>query len=272
MSLSQFFLDNQALSLESEEQFVLRLSDEDLKHARVLRLQPGEHIAVVDAVKDYFECEIVSFETAALKVRIACHVEDDNGNPEILLVQGLAKGDKMDTIIRHATELGVSAFIPLACERSIVKLDEKKALGKTQRWQSIAKSAAMQSGQRVVPEVTNPKSLVETCALIAQATAILICWEEAPETAQLHDALTRSLSSCTCHPEDARIAIVIGPEGGLTKKEVDTLLSCSNRSHLITLGPSILRTETAAIVAPAIVLHELRNMMRSTLVSQDFEV
>ena len=105
----------------------------DSKHARALRLKPGEHIAVLDAAQDYFECCVESFDKQSLKVRIAQHLDAPN-RPTVVLAQGLAKGDKMDTIIRHATELGVSAFIPLECQRSIVKLDKKKVATRLQRW------------------------------------------------------------------------------------------------------------------------------------------
>ena len=258
MSLQHFYLENQVLALESEAVFPLRLSRDDAKHARVLRLAAGEHVAVVDAARDYFECEIVSFDGEVPLVRISQHLEAGAQGPSVVLVQGLAKGDKMETVIRHATELGVSAFVPLACERSVVKLDAKKGAAKVERWQAIAKSAAMQSGQPFVPEVAQPHTLRETCELLKEATAVLICWEEAPHTARLADALHRGMAAVGCRvPADARVAVVVGPEGGLTQGEVDALLACNDRASLVSLGSSILRTETAGIVAPALVLYEL---------------
>lgn len=257
MSLPHFYLEEQVLAHESADVFPLRLAREDAKHARVLRLAPGEHIAVIDAVRDYFECEIVSFDDAFPLVSIARHVEADIGGPTVILVQGLAKGDKMETVIRHATELGVAGFVPLVCERCVVKLDEKKARSKTERWQSIAKSAAMQSGQPFVPEVSAPVTVREACSLIHEATAILVCWEEAPGTARLADALHAGMSAVRMGSADARVAVVVGPEGGLSQNEVDELLACSPRASLVSLGSSILRTETAGIVAPALVLYEL---------------
>ncbi|MBQ3106663.1 MAG: 16S rRNA (uracil(1498)-N(3))-methyltransferase, partial [Eggerthellaceae bacterium] len=251
MSLPHFYLENQVLASEVDAEFPLRLSSDDAKHARVLRLAAGEHIAVVDAVRDYFECEIVSFSDSLPLVRIARHVDAASDAPTVMLVQGLAKGDKMETVIRHATELGVSAFVPMECERSIVKLDGKKAASKTERWRAIAKSAAMQSGQPFVPEVSEPASLDDVCALLREATAVLICWEEAPGTASLSRALRRGMEAALCRcPSDARVAVVVGPEGGLAAGEVDALLACNKRASLVSLGSSILRTETAGIVAP----------------------
>ena len=179
MSLPRFFLENQVLAAETEAVFPLRLEADDAKHARVLRLTTGEHIAVIDADQDYFECEIVDFADELPLVSIARHEDASEAGPQVILLQGLAKGDKMETVIRHATEVGV-----------------------------------------------------------------------------VHDALL-----ATCTPvADARIAVVVGPEGGLAEEEVQLLLGCNGRARLVTLGPSILRTETAGIVAPALALYELGGM------------
>ena len=269
MSLQHFYLDEQVLADEVGGPFPLRLAADDAKHARVLRLAPGERIAVVDAALDYFACEIVAFDDALPVVRIAQRFERADAGPSVVLVQGLAKGDKMETVIRHATELGVSAFVPMACERSIVRLDARKAAARTQRWRAIAKSAAMQSGQRVCPEVGEPMALADVCASLAHATAVLVCWEEAPLDARIEKALERGLRLDRALPENARIAVVVGPEGGLSRSEADALLACNPRASLVSLGSSILRTETAGIVAPALVLHELGRMMHDAREAQE---
>ena len=268
MSLQHFYLHDQVLADEGAPSFPLRLSPDDAKHARVLRLAPGEHIAVVDAAQDYFECEIAAFDDAVPVVRIAQRLDDEE-RPLVMLVQGLAKGDKMETVIRHATELGVSAFVPMSCERSIVRLDAKKAAARTQRWRAIAKSAAMQSGQRACPEVGEPMALADVCASLAHATAVLVCWEEALLDARFEKALERGLRLDRALPENARIAVVVGPEGGLSRSEADALLACNPRASLVSLGSSILRTETAGIVAPALVLHELGRMMHDAREAQE---
>lgn len=258
MSLHQFFLDDQVLADEDGATFALRLAREDAKHARVLRLRPGEHLAVVDAASDYFECEIVDFDGDLPVVRIARHVEAVEEGPAVLLVQGLAKGDKMDTVIRQGTEIGVAGFVPLRCERSVMKVDARKAASKRERWQSIARSAAMQAGRLVIPEVAEPTDIAGLSDLVKNATALLVCWEEAPGTALISDALARALAATqTTVFSDARVVVVVGPEGGLSSSEVDRLLALNPRSALVSLGSSILRTETAGVVAPALVLYEL---------------
>lgn len=256
MTLPHFFLERQILSEETQDFFPLRLTDEDLRHARVLRLMPGEHIAVIDAAQDYFECAVADFNEDLLNVRITTKCNEITPRPSVVLVQGLSKGEKMDEVIRHATELGVDAFVPFLSERSIVKLDAKKTANRMRRWRSIAKSAAMQSGQRSVPEISEPLALDEVCKMFRYAAAILVCWEEAQGTG-IRDALNRALSIQDIALEDARVAVVVGPEGGLSAHEVDAFLSCNRFAESVSLGQSILRTETAGVVAPALVLYEL---------------
>ncbi len=256
MSLQHLYLDDQILSEEAADSFELRVSADDVKHLKVLRAKVGEHVAVVDAAKDYFECEFVELGGKLPLVRICRHLNAPE-RPELILVQGLAKGDKMETIIRHATELGVSAFIPLASSRCVMKLDSKKKDRKLDRWRSIARSAAQQSGQPFVPEVLSPMSVLQSAEALRGVTAVLVCWEEAPTSKSIREALDRGLVSHKILPADARVALVVGPEGGLSSDEVGAYLDANPCASLVSLGSSILRTETAGIVAPALVLHEL---------------
>lgn len=260
MSLHHFFLDDQVISLEDAPVFALRLSPADRKHARVLRLSQGEHIGVVDASRDYFECEVVDATGDDVSVRIARRLDAPDAGAQVVLVQGLAKGDKMDDVVRHATEVGISGFIPMACSRSVVKLDAKKAAARTNRWRAIARSAAMQCGRLDVPEVSEPMGVAQAVAAVAEATAVLVCWEECPATSTIAAALSSAFSACACSPADARIAVVVGPEGGLCAEEVAAFTQGCRRAWPVTLGPSILRAETAGVVAPALVLYECGGM------------
>ena len=256
MSLPHFYLEEQVISQETRECFDLSLTEEDLKHARVMRLKNGEHIAVIDASSDYFECCIDSFEKSAITVHITQRLKAKT-RPKIYLAQGLAKGDKMDSIIRHATELGITGFIPLLCKRSIVKLDQKKTRNRMQRWRTLAKSAAMQSGQPQIPKIFEPHSISKLSEFSRLATAQLICWEEADLSKTLPQAIDSTLQNSTTDATDVSIVLVVGPEGGLDEEEVSELLNSHPHSYLISLGPSILRTETAGIIAPALTLYEL---------------
>ncbi len=259
MSLPRFFLSQQVLSTISSSDFILELETEDVKHARVLRLLPKEHIAVIDASLDYFECEIISFDNEGMRVAISKHTSYKAPSYAVTLVQGLPKGDKFDLILRHATELGVSAFIPFECERSVVKLDAKKAEKRKQRWESIVKSAAMQCGSASIPSIENLSTVSQVISLLESYDAVLILWEEAPETCYIKQALSDVMTKIK---EDNfhkpyQIAVVVGPEGGLSQTEVDIFRQKLSSASLVSLGSTILRTETAGIVGPALVLYEL---------------
>ena len=254
MSLPRFFLPEQVLARETDAVFALALAADDVKHARVLRFAAGEHIAVVDAQSDYFECEIVDPE--AMSVRICGHAEKPRERPYVRLFQGLAKGDKLDEVFRHATELGVAEFVPVVCARSVVKLDPKRTAKRLARWEAIVKSAAMQSGQPRIPHVREPQSVSHAAQLCAQDTATLVCWEE-ERSCDLHEALSGALAASACAPTCARVSLVVGPEGGLSEDEVALFKDAAPHARSITLGSSILRTETAGLVAPALALYEL---------------
>ncbi len=254
MSLHHFFLDTQVIADEETDIFALDLASDDAKHARVLRLEAGEHISVVDADKDYFECEIVDINKDGLTVRIAQKLDMPHMRSRVIVVQGVAKGDKMDMIIRHATEVGVSGFIPLVCERSIVKFDAKKATARSARWQTIAKSASMQSGRLTVPEVSDPKTVAQAVLALRDVDAVIVCWEESLG-GTIHDAVQYAFEHALGSVGDITIAVVIGPEGGLSADEVEQFKNAGN-AHIVTLGSTILRTETAGIVAPSLVMYE----------------
>lgn len=254
MSLPRFFLESQVLADESEGCFELSLSEDDLHHAKVLRLGPGEHIAVIDGASDYFECEVASFDDA-MTVCIASRQDHSAERASIAVYQALAKGDKVDTVVRHATEVGATSFFPFSSSRTVVKLEGPKAAKRQERWQAIAKSAAMQSGRAVIPEVLPVMAFDEACASLYSFDCVIVFWEEAEVTETLKDAL-----ACVSGTESPHVAIVIGPEGGLTAEEVDALLSANAHAATSTLGPSILRTETAGIVGCALVSYELGGM------------
>lgn len=257
MSLPHFFLDEQVIANECEPEFALRLSDDDLKHAKVLRLKPGEHVAVVDAAQDYFECEICGIASDSMVVRVTSHLEEPENATSVVLLQGIAKGDKMDTVIRQATELGVSGIVPLICERSVVKLDADKAGKRAARWRAIGKSAAMQSGRTSIPEIGEPCSIEQAADLVADATAVVVCWEESDGSCGIGSVIEAGIGACRASRSDARVAVVVGPEGGLVEEEVQTFLSTCKRVGIASLGGTILRTETAGVVASALALYEL---------------
>lgn len=260
MSLQTFFLENQVLRAE-DDAFELRLSSDDLKHFKVLRLRASEHVAVVDAEGVYYECELVDTSGPLPEVRIAGREARRRTRPRLTLFQGLPKGTKMDDIVRHATEVGADAFVPVAFSRSIVDYDSAKAKRKGERWQTIAKSAAMQAGRYEVPCVETPVGAGAACEMLGSFDCVIVFWEGASSANTLSDALAflaKHLEGADCKTEDLRVAIVVGPEGGLAEEEVESILASNPAARISTLGPHILRTETAAIVGCALVLYELQ--------------
>jgi 16S rRNA (uracil1498-N3)-methyltransferase len=205
--------------------------------SRVLRLRPGDTVIATDGAGRDYTVRLETVGEAATGTVIA----EAAGVPEsplaITLVQGVPKGDKMEAIVRAATELGVARFRPALCERTIVRLEPARWRDRTRRWQRVAREAAKQSGRAVVPEVEMPRPLAE--CLGTKADLALCLWEGggAPLDAVLGSA------------GDPRSAVVVvGPEGGLAIAEVEAAKAAG--ATVVSLGQRILRTETAG---PAIV-------------------
>ncbi len=265
MSLQTFFLESQVVADEAGETFELGLSEDDLRHFGVLRLRAGEHIAVVDASGDYFECEIASVGAGRPAVRVSGRRGRSALASEVVLFQGIPKLDKMDEIVRHATEVGASGFVPVAFRRCVPKLDAQKADKKRGRWQAIAKSAAMQSGRRSIPFVSAPTSLTEAFGMLAGFDRVVVFWEDADASAPGAEARAAGgalrsaipLRSIVGEGAPARVAVVVGPEGGISPDEADALLASNAGASAASLGEDILRTETAGVVGCALVVYEL---------------
>lgn len=239
-----------SFDIPSDGPVELPLSRDDLHHAfNVLRLRPGQSITLVGSDARAWEFVIGTI------ARDAAHgtpvrVSTPRPGPRVTLIQGLAKGDKMDLVIEKAVELGVDAIHPVVFERSVVRLDERKAVARGERFRRIAHAAARQSQRDHVPNVTDPIHERDLVALLSAFDVVLVAWEGAEGVPGVRDALRRA----DVQP-DARVALVVGPEGGLTECEVASL--ADRGASVVTLGETILRTETAGIVGTALVLHEL---------------
>lgn len=257
MSLHQLFCNNPSIAAESAMPFLLELDASDRKHVKALRLEVGEHLAVVDASNDYFEVEVVELHDGEVWVKIAQHLDQVTDPVPVHLVQGLAKGEKMDMVLRQATELGVAGFIPTAMQRSVVQLDTKKAAKRHERFCAVARSASMQSGRTMLPDIHSVCTLPELVATWQPNDIVLLFWEEAA-LEQSIVKLFDELPNDQLFDKDVRLWIVIGPEGGIAPEEVDSIERSSAQVHLLSLGPTILRTETAGVVSTALVLNLLR--------------
>jgi 16S rRNA (uracil1498-N3)-methyltransferase len=206
----------------------------------VLRVQAGDELEVFDGAGSTFEARVTALQpdggvTLALSNRRAQPAER-----AITIIQGLPKGDKLELVIQKATELGAHALVPAACERSVVHLEGKEA-AKQARWQKIADEAARQSGRADRLTVALPTSLLDAVRALTPGTQVLVLDEE-ERVCPLSHALTHS-----------PLALVIGPEGGLSRAELDALRTAGAVS--VTLGRLVLRTETAALAALAVIRH-----------------
>lgn len=211
------------------------------KIARVLRLHAGDRIEVVDSAATSFAASIDDVGPV-VRVRL---VEIAGGDrPEALAVdvaQAVPKGTRMDGIVEKCTELGAAGFLPFYCERSVGRAAGEEKLA---RWRRLARTAAQQCGRDTVPAVEPPLAFDALVARFAEYDAVIFAWELAPR-ASLHEALRSAL------PAAGRALVVVGPEGGFTHAEADAARAAG--AAVISLGPRILRTDTAAIALLAVI-------------------
>jgi len=227
-----------------------------LKHMLAQRLDIGEQfwVCFADECAVLFEMVEPTRKLAIPPMVRICSTEPIQQKHTLTLIQGISASDRMDTTIRQVTELGVSEIIPLCSERSIVRLDDRRKQARIERWKRISISASEQSGQMMVPSINEPFGLDQVLALLSGYDALICCWEE-PNGVSIKEALKRSLKKHRAQYDDPKVALFIGPEGGFSLAEVENMRQ--QGAVVATLGSTILRTETAAVVASALVLYEL---------------
>ena len=224
-----------------------RLNAEDSRHAlRVLRLDVGDEVELVCEPAHYL-AGIAAIEDGIVTVAIRGELRPTEARTQVTLYQGLPKADTMELIAQKATELGVYAIRPVAMERCVVKLEGKDAGKKVERWQKIAREAVKQCARTAVPEVLDVKKLAQLKEEFAKLDVLIVPWEEARD-GSVRDALAPFEGR-----EALSIGILIGPEGGISQKEAQWLAENAD-AKLVTLGPRILRTETAGIASLTMVM------------------
>jgi len=213
---------------------------------RVLRLGAGDIITLLDGRGNLYECRIHQKEGNSVICRVLRR-EQAGGEPplRVVLVQGIAKGERMDVVIQKGTELGAAAFWPVHCRRSVVRLDVKKGAARLERWQRIAAEAAKQCRRARVPEVMEPLDFATALDLLPPTALVLVPWEEAAGRTLKEEMHSGS------RPDE--VYVIIGPEGGLERTEVEA--ACRRGGVPVTLGPRILRTETAGPAAITMILY-----------------
>jgi 16S rRNA (uracil1498-N3)-methyltransferase len=243
VSLHRFFVE-QALGDDT-----VVVTGDDLHHLRdVLRLAPGDEIAVAgrDGRQGVARLTHVGRDEAVAEVLRELPTAFD---PDVTLIQGLSRGPKMDLVMQKVTEVGVRRIAPVVMRRSVVKLDPGERAGRADRWRKIVAEAAKQSQRATLPEVDEPVESARIADALAGLDVVLVPWEESAGCG-IGDALRQAGATAA-----SRVGVVIGPEGGMEAAEVERLVELG--AVPVTLGPTILRTETAAIVAVALVSYEL---------------
>ena len=223
------------------------LNIEDSRHAlRVLRLATGDEVELVCAPGRYL-AQITGETDGLVQVKILQALRQTEARTQVTLYQGLPKADKMEMIAQKTTELGVHAIQPVAMERCVVKLEGKDAGKKVERWQKIAREAVKHCARVSVPEVLEPKKLTQLEEELKQLDVLIVPWEDA------RDGSIRQALAPFEGREALRVGILIGPEGGISGQEAHWLAENAG-AKLVTLGPRILRTETAGLCALTMVM------------------
>lgn len=231
------------------------LEGADVNHIRnVLRMRDGEELIICDGEGTDHYCRIRGNDGKKLIADImkSCGSEAEL-SAKIVLFQGLPKKDKMELIIQKAVELGASTIVPVMTKRVIVKAgsDEKESR-KLERWQSIAKSAAEQSGRGMIPTVSETVSFEKALKMASELEAAIIPYENADSS---DDGMNSSREIIKSLKNNKSIGIFIGPEGGFEPEEAESAIGSGIKA--ISLGRRILRTETAGLAALAIIGFEL---------------
>lgn len=210
-------------------------ADESRHLWRVLRLRPGDTVVATDGRGRDYTVRLDAVGARSTGTVLGEGLVAAESPLAVTLIQSVPKSEKMEAIVRAATELGVERVLPALTERTVVRMDAARWRERARRWQRVAREAAKQSRRPVIPEVEVPRALGEILARPLAGALALCAWEGGGES-------LAAVLEASARPRSA--VILVGPEGGLSGAEADAARSSGFR--LVNLGPRILRTETAA--------------------------
>jgi len=246
--MPKFFVNQE--NIEAEQ---ITITGENVNHIKnVLRKKINDTLEICNTQNgNNFLCEIEQIE----QEKILCKILEEILNTTepstyVHIYQGLPKSDKMELIIQKTVELGVSEITPTNMTRCIVKLDNKDQIKKIERWQKISEVAAKQSGRSSIPKINSLCNFKEIANQCADYDIILLAYENEKE-----NTLKNEIQKLKNTNKNLKIAVIIGPEGGLAPEEVEN--AKQNGINTITLGNRILRTETVALNILSIIMYEL---------------
>ncbi len=231
--MPRFFISSEVLR-DGDTSFVI--TGDDAHHiSRSLRMRVGEALTLCDGCGTDYQCEISEITQGQVTLSILTEEKNLTEPPyEATVYQALVKGDKFDTVIQKSVECGATKIVPLITSRCTVKLDPADYKKKCDRYSRIAEEAAKQCGRGIIPIVELPVTFKQLLADVDEDTNVLFCYEKG----------NVPLKEVVESAKGGRFAIIIGPEGGFSEEEADTL--CSIGVRPVSLGPRILRTESAA--------------------------
>ncbi|SFT81055.1 16S rRNA (uracil1498-N3)-methyltransferase [Selenomonas sp. GACV-9] len=227
----------------------IEITGSDAHHLmHVMRAKAGQEILIVDDENQVARMEMTAFREDAVTLVLKERLEADTESPiELVLAQCLLKADKMDMVVQKAVELGAVGVIPVRSQNCVVRYDDKKAAARQQRWQKIADEAAKQCGRTALLSV----------APVTDIKAMLLAEKEEEDSALVffyENESEQTVKEYLREVKAKRIVLLVGPEGGFSLAEAEAVAAAGGRS--VTLGPRILRAETAALAALAVVQYE----------------
>ncbi len=236
--MARFFADSR--DIDSDR---LSITGDEAKHMKnVLRMQPGDAFTAFDGSGTDFECRVISVGAAVEAQILSRYINDKEPKVSVTLYQAYPKSAKMEEIVQKSVELGARAVVPFISARCVKKPEDASRLRR------VALSAVKQCGRSVIPDVADILRFDDAVQRMAKHDKLIVCWEEEKQTS-LKEALQGS---------ETDIGVVIGSEGGFEAFEVEKMRQAGGVS--VTLGPRILRTETAGIAVLAAVFYEKGQM------------
>ena len=251
--MSKFFVKTEQINNND-----IVIIGDDVNHIiNVLRMKKTDKVQICNQdTGDNYNAEIVNYSKNEVECKIISRInETTESNVHITLFQGIPKFEKMELIIQKNTEVGIKSIVPVIMERTVIKLDEKIASKKLERWQNIAEIAAKQSMRDIIPQIGNITKLKDIDT--TEFDAVLVAYENEEHNMLKTELqkLERKIKSNNSSEQQYNIAIVIGPEGGISEKEL--VMLAEKNAKFVSLGKRILRTETAGVVMAGNIIYEL---------------
>ena len=241
--MANFYIEKEQLS----ENTALITGEEAQHISRVLRMKKGDEVTLCDGKGSFYEARLVGFDEKSVTAEIiSMRRAETEPQVKLCIFQGVPKNPKLETIVQKLTEIGATAVVPMDTQRAVAKLDKS---AKVERLRKIAREAAKQSKRGIIPTISDTMSFKDAIKEAAKADLMIIAYEEECKT---------SLKSALQGKTPKSVSVLIGPEGGFEKEEVEKAVALGAVS--VTLGKRILRTETAGHTVLTAVMYEFNEL------------